>query len=445
MQVVSALLLVLGLFLFLFKKKSYLYYTVAWITVFPFIINLGIKIQTDSYYNLLAWCNYYNVIVFFSLFASQLLNDKSKKELIRIKQILVVLFVMFAYSIFCANVRNSGIVLNIKYTFSNFSNIFFLLNIYLLKPSLSSVKKTLKFMFYVELFVGIFQLFGFFQYQVEADEGMANLSIVTGTYIRNNIYAEVLSLLFLSLFYFKVKEKSKIGYYYWILTLYVFYIVYESGIRTALVAFVLIYGLLFVMYLRNKPYFKLKIFAFAVVAIVAINTDMKAIMSGQMTYDSQVESSSERQSNLLNIFRDNDYLAEHTTIYYSIYVLSYFSENPIMGPGLLYSNGKKGYGGVVNTSAGNITDATLALYICETGIIGLMLLFTLYYLILYRINKCNLGAYLLFVYLILITITDPGLFFLPNVLILFLLIYYDNFNKNKTLNNEINKRFETLL
>lgn len=100
MQVVSALLLVLGLFLFLFKKKSYLYYTVAWITVFPFIINLGIKIQTDSYYNLLAWCNYYNVIVFFSLFASQLLNHKSKKELIRIKQILVVLFVMFAYSIF---------------------------------------------------------------------------------------------------------------------------------------------------------------------------------------------------------------------------------------------------------------------------------------------------------------------------------------------------------
>ena len=115
-------------------------------------------------------------------------------------------------------------------------------------------------MFYVELFVGIFQLFGFFQYQVEADEGMAYLSIVTGTYIRNNIYAEVLSLLFLSLFYFKVKEKSKIGYYYWILTLYVFYIVYESGIRTALVAFVLIFGLLFAMYLRNKPYFKLKIF-----------------------------------------------------------------------------------------------------------------------------------------------------------------------------------------
>ena len=73
MQVVSALLLVLGLFLFLFKKKSYLYYTVAWITVFPFIINLGIKIQTDSYYNLLAWCNYYNVIVF-GLFASQLLK-----------------------------------------------------------------------------------------------------------------------------------------------------------------------------------------------------------------------------------------------------------------------------------------------------------------------------------------------------------------------------------
>lgn len=444
MQIISALLLVFGLCLFLFNKKSYIYYTVAWITIFPFIVNFGMKVQTDSYYNLLAWCNYYNAIVFVVLFAINILNKYKCCQFENIKQIVFVLILMFAYSVFCAEARNSGIVLNIKYTFSNFSNILFLLNIYMLQPSWKVAKKSLFFMFYVELVVGLLQMFGLFHYSVEADEGMANLSIVTGTYIRNNIYAEVLSILFLALFYFKVKEKSRIGIFEWLLTLYVFYVVYESGIRTALVAFVLVFGLLYANYLKGKPHFKLKICSFALLAIIAINMDMKAIMSGRMTYDSQVESSADRQSNLLNIFRDNDYLSEHTTIYYSIYVLSFFSENPIMGPGLLYSNGEAGYGGLVNTNAGNITDATLAIYACETGIIGILFMCILYFVILYKMNNRNKGAILLFIYLALTTITDPGLFFLPNTLVLFLLIYIDNILINKKQGNETNTRFKAL-
>lgn len=433
MQIISFLLLVLGLMLFFFNKKSYLYYAILWVTFFPFLINFGFKIQTDSYYNLLAWCNYYNVIVFVLLFAQSIRKKVQVRDYNRIKEVLLVLFLMFGYSVFTAKYRDSDIILNLKYVFSNFSNVFFLLNIILLKPSFSLIKKSLNYVFLLELTVGFLQLFGLFQYQIEVDEGMANLSIVTGTFIRNNIYAEILSLLFLALFYIRVKEKCKINKRFWILTAYVFYIIYESGIRTALIAFVLVFCLLYMISIRKTPNFRLKIFLLIALSVFVYCADIKSVMSGGMTYDSQVESSSERQSNILNIFRDNDYLSEHTTIYYSVYVLSFFSDNPIMGPGLLYTNGLAGYGGLVNTSAGNITDATLALYICETGIIGILLFFMLYYVILHRINLNNLGAYLLFVYLLLITITDPGLFFLPNVLILFLLIYYD-----KKKYNEIN-------
>lgn len=435
MQIISFLLLVIGLILFFYNKKSYLCYATLWVTFFPFLINFCFKIQTDSYYNLLAWCNYYNVIVFAVLFFTSIRKKAQMRDNNRTKEVLLVLFLMFVYSIFCAIFRDSDIILNIKYVFSNFSNVFFLLNIILVKPSFLFVKKCLNCVFLLELIVGFLQLFGLFHYQIKIDEGMMNLSIITGTFIRNNIYAEVLSLLFLSIFYIKVKEKCKINIGFWILTAYVFYIVYESGIRTALIAFVLVFSLLYVISIKKKPHFKLKVFFLVVSSVVVCSSDLKSVMSGELSYDSQVESSSERQSNLLNIFRDNEYLAEHTTIYYSIYVLSYFSENPIMGPGLLYSNGKEGYGGVVKTSEGNLTDASLAIYICETGIIGILLFCVLYYVILHRINMDNIGAYLLFIFLLLITITDPGLFFLPNVLIFFLLIYYDNFKK---LHNEIN-------
>lgn len=431
--VISVFFLVLGLLLFIFKDKTYFYYVLTWLFFFPFLVNFGFKLQTDTYYNLLAWCNYYNSLVFVILVYK---NNKRTSVDRWIWAILCIMLLLFVYSVFLAKVRNTGVVENVKYMYSNFSNIFFLINIFLIKPSLRKIRICAYYTFVIELIVAFFQMFGFFKYSVAEDEGMANLSIVTGTFIRNNIFAEVLTILFLFLLYFQIKSSNKITTKYWIFSMIVFYLVYESGIRTALLAFILAFGCMYFFRPVKLRYMKTKIAIFAVLLMFSFNSNVKSILSGGMTYDSQVTSSAERQANLLNIFRDKDYLSENTTIYYSIFVLSYFDENPILGPGLLYSNGEAGYGNLVNTRSGNLTDATLAIFICETGLVGLLLFFTIYFLLLFKINEKRKGGFILFFYLILITITDPGLFFLANTCMFFALIYLDKYSCEVSVKNK---------
>lgn len=441
MQVFSALFLVVGLLLFMYKEKTYCFYVMFWLFFFPFVVNLGFKLQTDTYYNILAWCNYYNSLVFLFLVCHNLKKPTVNKW---IWGLLAIIVLLFAYSAFLAKVRNTDYVENIKYMYSNFSNVFFLINLFLLKPSLAKIRKWAYCIFVIELIIAFFQMLGFFQYSVRQDEGMANLSIITGTFIRNNIFAEVLTILFLFLLYFQIKINEKITKKYWAFTILVFYLVYESGIRTALLAFVLAFGCLYFFRPTKLPYLKTKLALFAFLLMLCFNSNVKSILSGEMTYDSQVTSSADRQANLLNIFRDKDYLSENTTIYYSIFVLSYFEENPVLGPGLLYSNCESGYGNLVNTKSGNLTDATLAIYCCETGIIGIALFLALYYVLLFKINENRKGALILFLYLFLITITDPGLFFLPNTCLFYTLIYFDKVGFKRYKKYEISKRFKTL-
>jgi hypothetical protein len=139
------------------------------------------------------------------------------------------------------------------------------------------------------------------------------------------------------------------------------------------------------------------------------------LSNADVTYDSEVTSAAQRQNVLASIFLQEGYLNEQTTMYYTVYVLSYFPDSPIIGPGLLFQS-PKGYGGVVSVEEANLTDCTLALRICETGLIGVLLFFLIYYNVLRKLCGNTKGARLVFYYMLIVTITDPGIFFLGNYL-----------------------------
>ena len=149
-----------------------------------------------------------------------------------------------------------------------------------------------------------------------------------------------------------------------------------------------------------------------------------------VTYTKNAENSSERQAVLLSMLNDDDFAEKQTTLGLSFVVLSTFPDNPIIGSGKLFQG--KGYGGFISWEAGNVTDATLAIFLCEVGVIGLLIWLYIYHIIINKIGKGALLPKLIFFYLLIITIADPGLFFIGNVLSLFVSVSLCNgLNHNK--------------
>ena len=129
------------------------------------------------------------------------------------------------------------------------------------------------------------------------------------------------------------------------------------------------------------------------------------------------------------MLNDSDFAEEQTTLGLSYIVLYSLPDNPLFGPGKLLQSG--GYGGFISRENGNDTDATLAIYICETGIIGVLLLLIVYYIVLKKVGNNNILSNLIFLFLSLITIADAGLFFIGNMIPLFISMQVSDFEPNE--------------
>ena len=232
------------------------------------------------------------------------------------------------------------------------------------------------------------------------------------------------------LVYYDYKQNQNISPQSVIIVLLLFYITYNSGVRTALVAVIPI--IIYVFYSILGYRFKTKkgrilamlFFGFCIFTVYSFFQSL-AEETG-ITYTKNATDSSERQAVLLSMLNDADFAENQTTLGLSFVVLSSFPENPLLGSGKLFQG--NGYGDFINMNEGNVTDATLAIFLCETGLLGILLLSFVYYIILTKIGLSHPFPKLVFIYLLIITIADPGVFFMGNMLLLYISIIFANEN-----------------
>lgn len=411
-------LLLIGVFIYLSKLRGYIvHYFLFWVCFSPLIYHLIFGFTDDAlYFVIIQWARYLGIVLFILQFTR---NKTSKGGLI-----FVLLVIAFLYSVFLSVYRGTSITSTIKFVFGTYFDLIILLGIIDVPARSRSLFKFIKGIIYIQVICAVFQMLTGSTFYPKPPEN----NMVTGTFYGANLMAEFISVLLYVVLYLESYTKGRISSQNWFLLLAVTIVVFFTGIRMALVSHVLISAILLYLIFGVRINKKVLILGGAFGVIVLYFVFSGYLSTADVTYDSNVTSAAERQNVLASVFLDEDYLSEHTTMYYTVFVLSFFYLNPIFGPGLLYQNAT-GYGGVINMESQSLTDCTLALKICESGLIGVLLFILIYYYVLHKLCDKSKGAKLVFYYMLIVSITDPGIFFIGNYLGFIALILIEKQNE----------------
>lgn len=437
----SICLCFIGVFLYIKTKGKYIYhYILFWLVFAPPLFNVVANETQAEYHAILAWINYLGYIIYIiRLFRGELV---SKIE----KRVLMCIGIMILYACILSFVQNVSLVLKIKYIVSNFGFILYLTSFNQILIPKTSLLKLLRCILYIEIVLGLLQPFSnIFNFSTALEGDGVMTTYVNGTFVRNNIFIEFLTPLAILLIYEECIRKGKFTNWCAFISCIVLYLTFNTGVRTALIAIVPVILIVFYQAINVKIQKKTDRLLFVMLFLFALFTGFNLLNNVAnnigTTYTQNATSSLERQNVLASIINDENFASEQTTLKLSYDVLEYFSKSPITGPGLLFKG--NGYAGYISMEAGNVTDATLAIYVCETGILGVIFFIYLYMMILRRGTRCT---NLIFLYLLIVTIADPGLFFAGNVLLIFLSMKFGNelFN-NKNYDKSFAKRFKKVL
>lgn len=432
-------LLLLGLVVYKSHSKYLYHYLLIWMCFGPVVINVFFTIKTE-YYNIFTWIIYLGYIIALDTIVKRGFGNKWNKRVLYLIIILVVYYTSLSF------LRGTSMISSLKYITGHVAFLFFLCLISLIKHDVRSLMKLIKKIVYIELILALLQPYTDllnFHAALHGDGVMT--TFVNGTFIRNNIFVEFMTPLVMILLYYdyKINNKIKIGNI--ILVCVGLYVTYNSGVRTATIAIFPI--ILIFLYYRLESVFKFKTKRGRVVALLISSSIFymgysfinQIAKDTGVTYTQNATDSSERQTVLLSMLNDEDFAEEQTTLGLSFVVLSTFWENPFIGSGKLLQG--KGYGGFISIDAGNETDATLAIYLCETGVIGVVFLFFIYFTIIYKVGNDYMLTKLIFIYLLIVTISDPGIFFIGNMILLFISISVCNHLQSQGLLKIIKKGY----
>ncbi len=411
----NVIVLVCGIVVFLYKDKLFPYYGIAWLVLFPYIYDLLFKLEgSDSYYNIIAWINYYSTICL----VIKLCQNKRKLDC-KFTKLLLWLFIFLCYSILLSLVRNTDLIQFLRYAIGNILNISFFLVLIDLPVSSKNMFFFIRKLNCFELIICLFQSFNLLLYSFSFSESIKGISLISGTFSRGNILGDVMLLMVIFQISYKYIYHFKFSYFDYFIYFGTLYFIYKTGTRTPFILMIISLVTMFIYH--NKNNLKLLIILSLLSIFIYSNRNILLKNDGP-SYDWQVEKSEQRQELIVNMLTDKNYVSENTTLYLSAVLCKYFFENPIFGVGNLFKS-DSGYGGVVSYKASNLTDATLMLFLCEFGFFGLLLLFILFSWIIKYSSKRN---YFFCIYMLimnfLITITDPGIFFIGNMIYFYLLV-----------------------
>lgn len=409
-----------GLWIYRFHCHYLIHYFILWFCFGPIFINAIYTIEQEDYYNILTWSIYLSYAV---AFIEIIKNGFIKDKWIRIIFIIVVLLNLYYVTI--SAFRGVSIIDAIKYI-SGYTG--FLVSLCIIMQNETRIQSLSKFVYFIviiEMMLALLQPYTDilnFHAALHGDDVMKVM--VNGTFVRNNVFIEFITPMVMFVLYYDYCKYQKIRTLMWILLFVSLYTTYNSGVRTVLVAIIPV--LLYAIYKILGKVYEKKITRFAAMAIYCIIIYSCYVLvqsiaqENGVTYTKNAEDSSQRQAVLLSMLNDNDFAEKQTTLGLSVEVLSTLPNNPLWGSGMLFQG--DGYGGYISRKFGNETDATLAIFLCETGIIGIVLWGIIYYILLAKINAGNTLPKLIFIYLLIVTLIDPGLFFIANVLTLFISI-----------------------
>ena len=417
------ILFVLGLGFYRFRCQYLMHFLLLWFCFGPIFCNLFHTIEQEEYYNILSWAIYLGYAIVLIDFMRFGINEKWQGIFVICVVGLIFYYVSLSF------IRGTSFIDSAKYITGNVGFLLPLLFILFKDCDIPSLVRLVRIIVYIEFLLALMQPFTDllnFHAALNGDDAMT--SMVNGTFVRNNVFVEFLVPLVMFLIGYDYQESQKLTPKSIIVIITSLFVVYNSGVRTALVAIVPLLIYAFYSFLghifksKRGRVFAMLLFGSCMYSIYSFIQNM-AEETG-VTYSRNATDSSERQAVMLSMLNDAEFAEEQTTLGLSYVVLYTFSDNPILGPGKLLQG--NGYGDFINKEAGNLTDATLAIYLCETGVIGFAVLLFVFYIILNKIGSPHPLPKLIFLYLFIITVSDPGVFFMGNMLILFMAIKFYN-------------------
>lgn len=409
--------MILGLILFVFgfiigiKKKDIVpFYYILWLTIFPFLIDIIFPFnKIENLYEMRTYSSFY---IFIMLVYQISISKNIFKQFVKENTyIIIALGLIFIYFIFLSLFRNVGFNYLI-YLRRNISHVLLFMYLTICIPKNKSIFYFLFITFVIQIFIGLFQEMNFFQFSFNI-HATGIVKFLTGAMTGNNLYADLLTVICIIFIHECLNLnneyiRSKRIFYIGTIVLSIF-LIFDSGIRMALLSFII--GIGIIIYNYNKKIF-LGVLAFSLLIYIYSGFFYNIIFTGEIVYDWNASSNSQRQSGILNIFQGWDYVQYSTLAYSFILISEYFVLNPFFGSGLYFK--ANGYDGIISYTTANQTDVTFALYITEFGIIGLIFLYLLYFSI-FKKYKDKIGKdfniiKIIFFVILVQTITDSGIF-----------------------------------
>lgn len=391
-HVINIILLIAGFLLYKKDKEKPIYYYLLWLIIFPYFISLVLPMEIEDVYI----CNRYaNTYIYVILFLSWSRYPVKKYN----KRITVVFLLIFLFIYFLSIYHSTSVFSYIHYWRLCLQFVLLYLYSFIHRLTYNGLFKFLTCCAGFEISLCLSQY-----YLSESlcasfiTEAGGIFDRLTGTLERSNSMVDLLGLIGIILATKLDEISHKIKRVYFILILLLMYVIFISGIRVALVAYLLaLYYVILVVLNSRKQKIVFVIIAivlfFSFSAISVINSDLI-----------------QRQISGLTSFGEDGFNDETSTTFATTFLITeYFITSPLLGCGLLYKS-SAGYGAFVSFENRNTTDCTLALIITEYGMLFFVLVVFFFYM-LFRFNDKKSGKRIMaiFFYLLMLTIVDLGI------------------------------------
>lgn len=349
----------------------------------------------------------------------------------RVTKLVIPVLCLFAYFVihnFLTHFYLSTIIRNIVYIiYALVPLCVFLLNDKVW-PSIKEVYIVVVIVCLVQLVFIPLNLQGFSAYSGKYQElinGGNQTILLSGTFTRSNMMGDYLSIvyLFITIDYFSRKSISVIQYIF-VSVIFIIPMLYAgSKVTIAATIINILFSIIsFNFTKKGLPIISIAIILASLFYCFLLTNNIKNVSSNEGLSRFIVE-----MSDLVQLKKKGS--TDDSTLQYSTDLLNkYFASAPLIGHGNYYKEDENAYNSVLDVS-GLKSDATLAFYLVEYGIIGLLLFLWFQYSVIkfatsyLNIRHRNRIARLIFIFFLLFALTERGLFDRSYFIFIFVYIF----------------------